>query len=101
MPARRRSAVARRRKSPSVGCPATRALSGIGALLNGRQRTCLVLRHQGVDQLIERRALEHRIELVQRQANAVIGDAPLREIVGADALRAIAGADLSLALGGP
>ena len=37
---------------------------------------------------------------VERQADAVVGDAALREIVGADALRAVAAADLAPALGG-
>ena len=41
------------------------------------------------------------IELVQRQADAVIGHAVLREVVGADPLAAIAGADQALALGRP
>ena len=33
------------------------------------------------------------VELVQRQVDAVVGDAVLREVVGADALAAVAGAD--------
>jgi hypothetical protein len=37
------------------------------------------------------------VELVERQVDAVIGDAALREIIGADALGAVAGADLQLA----
>ncbi len=40
------------------------------------------------------------VELVERQIDAVIGAASLREIIGADALRAIAGADLAFAVGG-
>src|SRR5262249_60481785 len=39
-------------------------------------------------------------KLVEREVDAVIGDAALRKIIGADALRAIARADLFLAVGG-
>ena len=38
-------------------------------------------------------AVEHAVEGVQRQVDAVIGDAALREVVGADLLRAVAAAD--------
>src|SRR5690606_36223633 len=50
----------------------------------------LVLVHQRIDDFIEF-ALHNLFELVERQVDAVIGDAALREIVGADALGAIAG----------
>ena len=43
---------------------------------------------QGADELIEV-AVHHIGQLVQRQIDAVIGDASLRKIVGADALGAI------------
>ncbi len=43
-------------------------------------------------------AFHDQVELVQREADAVIGEAVLREVVGADLLAAIAGADLLLAL---
>ncbi len=43
-------------------------------------------------------ALEDLVELVERQVDAVIRDAPLRVVVGADALRAVARADEQLAL---
>ena len=49
---------------------------------------------QRVDDLVERFALHDFVELVERQIDAVVGDAALREIIGADALRAVAGADL-------
>ena len=42
-------------------------------------------------------AHHHPVELVERQVDAVVGEATLREIVGADALRAVARADLRLA----
>ncbi len=41
------------------------------------------------------------VELVERQVDAVVGHAVLREVVGADPLAAVAGADEALALGGP
>src|SRR4051812_18517987 len=39
-----------------------------------------------VDQLVELAVAEHPVELVQRQADAVVGDAVLLEVVGADLL---------------
>src|SRR6185369_8591140 len=41
-----------------------------------------------------------RIQAVQGQADAVIGHAPLGEVVGADTFRTVAGTDLLLAVGG-
>ena len=58
-----------------------------------------MLHGQGGDQFVEV-AVEHGIETVERQIDAVVGDAALREIVGADALRAVAGADLTFAVCG-
>ena len=51
---------------------------------------------QGADQLA-RVAVHDVVELVERQIDAVIGDAALRKIIGADALGAVARADLELA----
>src|SRR5262245_3322783 len=99
-PARRSWAVARRSASASVsGWTATS--SGIADLVHGRQFARLMFCYQSIYQRIERGAFQDLIELVQRQADAMVGDAPLREIVGANALRAIARADLALALRGP
>src|SRR5260370_29052843 len=53
-----------------------------------------------VDDLVERFARHHLVDLVERQVDAVVGDATLREIVGADALGAVAAADLALPIGG-
>src|SRR5204863_5117416 len=100
-PARRRSVVACCRAPPSVSCATVTVTSRITVLVHRRQRARLMLGDECVDQLVERSAFEHLLELVQRQADAMIGDASLREIVGADALRAVAGADLVLALCGP
>src|SRR4029077_4227100 len=45
-------------------------------------------------------AFHHQIELVEREIDAMVCDAVLREIVSADLFGAIAGLDLSAALGG-
>ena len=66
----------------------------------GRQQLGLMLGDQRVDDLAQRFAFHHLGQIVERQIDAVIGDAALREIVGADALGAVARADLILALGG-
>src|SRR5690606_7445642 len=57
----------------------------------------LVFGYERVDQLGQAVAGEHFVELVQRQADAVVGHAPLREVVGTDALRTVAAADHRLA----
>src|ERR1017187_1451306 len=57
----------------------------------------LVMRDQGVEDGIHF-AFHHEIELMQRQADAVIADAILREVIGADFLAAVAGAHHALAL---
>ena len=57
----------------------------------------------GVQQGVEQRAevaLHHLVEVVGGVADAVVGEAVLREVVRADALAAVAGADLGLAVGG-
>ena len=59
-----------------------------------------MLGHQRVDDLVQGLAFHHLRQLVQRQIDAVIGDAALRKIIGADALRAVAGADLAAPVGG-
>src|SRR5689334_6422930 len=100
MPALPKSAVARRNASASVNGRAATA-SGIADLVHRRQFARLMFCNQSIYQLVERRAFQYFVELVQRQADAMVGDAPLREIVGADALRAITRANLALALRGP
>jgi hypothetical protein len=42
-------------------------------------------------------AVHDGVDPIQREVDAVIGDAPLREVVGADALAAIARPDQALA----
>ena len=51
-----------------------------------------MLGHQGVDQLVER-TVHDLIDFVQREVDAVIGDASLGEVVGADAFGAVAATD--------
>jgi hypothetical protein len=53
--------------------------------------------HQGVDERTEL-SFHHVRQLVERQADAVIRHAILREIVGTDFLGAVAGSDLAAAL---
>ena len=72
--------------------------SAMALVLHRRELGGLVLGDQRVDDLVERGfTLEHIGELMRGEADAVIGDAALREIIGADALGAVAGADLALA----
>ena len=84
-PLRRRRPSSRSRNSP------------MALFLDGGEQARLMLGDQGIDDLVEAAPLQHQIEAVQREADAVIGDAPLRKIIGADALRAVAGADLAAA----
>src|SRR5262252_2887494 len=100
MPARRSSPVAPRSASATVDGGAATS-SGIADLVHGCQFARLMLCYQSIYQFVERGAFQHLIELVQRQADAMVGDAPLREVIGADALRAIARANLALALRSP
>src|SRR5713101_9849000 len=55
---------------------------------------------QRIDQFAERFAFEDLWELVQREADAMIGHARLRKIISADALRSIARSDQTAPLGG-
>src|SRR5437667_7483405 len=57
------------------------------------------MRNESVDERAEL-AFHNFGYLVERQADAVIGDAVLRDIVGADFLGAVAGLDLPAAFGG-
>src|SRR5512141_138405 len=69
-----------------------------GALLVGhrREQVGLMLARKRIRQL-EEIAIDDRIDLVEGEIDAMVGDAPLREIVRADALAAIAAADQALA----
>ena len=51
-----------------------------------------------VEQFVEI-AVHDGVDLAQGEVDAVVGDAPLGEVVGADAFAAVAGADLELAVG--
>ena len=59
----------------------------------------LISSNERVNQLVEI-AVHDRVDLIERQPDAVVGDSALREIVGADALVAHAGTDLAAALAG-
>src|SRR5436305_3443600 len=65
----------------------------------GRQQLGLMLRHQCVDDLAQRLALDDLGQLVQGQVDAVIADSRLRKIVGTNSLGAVSGTDLAAALG--
>ncbi len=62
-------------------------LLGLAGVLQGLQHLVQVAFHDGQ-------------QLVQREVDAVVGQAPLREVVGADAVAAVAAADQALARGG-
>ena len=53
-----------------------------------------MLGRQRVDQFAQRLAGNHLWKLIEREVDAMVGDAALRKIIGADALGAVAGADL-------
>jgi hypothetical protein len=59
-----------------------------------------MLGHQRIDDLAEGLAFHDLRQLVEREVDAVIADATLREIVGADAFGPVARADLAAARGG-
>src|ERR1043166_6515605 len=63
----------------------------------GLQLLGLVVRDEGVDDLVER-ALHDEVELVDGEADAVVGDAVLFEVVGANLFVAAAAADNRAAL---
>ena len=57
----------------------------------------LIRRHQRIDQLIQI-AVHDGVDLIKRQADAVIRHPALREIIGADPLGTVAAAHLTAAL---
>ena len=71
-------------RSSHDGCSASGACQLLRALV----------RHQRVDDLVELTG-EHAVELVERQSDAMVGDAVLLEVVGADLLGASATSDLA------
>ena len=58
----------------------------------------LIGQRERIDDLVQI-AVEHLIKLIERQADAVIGHAVLREVVGAYLFAAVTAADLALAAG--
>src|SRR5438876_6195682 len=79
------SSIERGDSAPPSSAPAFIASSGA-------QRLGLLFGRERVDQRIER-AVEHLVELMEREIDAMVGDARLRKVVGADALGAVARAD--------
>ena len=68
-----------------------------GLAVIGLQLLGLIVGDEGIDNGLQT-AFHDQVELVQSEADAVVGEAVLREVVGADLLAAVAGADLLLAL---
>ena len=56
-----------------------------------------MIRDQRIDERIKTVSSHDLFEVVKREIDAMIGDAPLRKIVGPDALRTIARTDLQFA----
>src|SRR4051794_32618236 len=65
----------------------------------GGQLGGLMLRRQRIDHFAQSFARDYLRQFVERQIDAMVGDAALREVIGTDALAAIAGADLFAAVG--
>src|ERR1700730_4143637 len=93
------SIAARARRHVPPASAAAAALSPVrgSAMASGStglraQRLGLLARGECVDKRIDC-AVEHLVELMQRQVDAMVGDAGLGKVVGADALGAIAGTD--------
>jgi len=72
---------------------AGRTVALVGESGSGKSVTSLaVMRLQRGEDLVQF-AHHHKVEIMQGEANPVVGDPVLRKIVGADTLVAIAGAD--------
>src|SRR5690606_29536876 len=76
------SATRTSRSNPPSTCTGWSAIVEIG------QQLRLVIGDQGIDDLVEF-SHHHAIELVERQVDAVVGNATLWEVVGANTLGAI------------
>src|SRR6185437_6214863 len=81
MPAARNRAASARR-TVSMLWPGCEVKSSCRSTLSGKLGG-LVLGGQRVDQFAQGFARDHLRKLVEGQVNAVVGDAPLREIIGA------------------
>src|SRR5882672_3384297 len=87
------------RSRPSIVVSATTVVTPSPLLRDGGELLGLMLGEQRLCQLTEV-AIHDVVDLVEREADAVVGDPPLRKIVGADALGAVARADERFARGG-
>src|SRR5258706_11054890 len=77
------------RRYPSAPSPPQSSRRFFGELL---ELLCLVLCGERADDVVQF-TVHDALDLVQGQADAVVGDAALREVVGADALGAVARPD--------
>src|SRR5262249_3776253 len=78
----------------------TRGPSSLASAVDHRQSRRLIFGEDRIDDLVERLAAHHLVDLVKGQVDPMIGDPALRKIVGADALRSVAAAALPLSPGG-
>src|SRR3712207_2888560 len=79
----------------ALGAPARTALAGGGSGGLGGEPVGPLLGGEGLSELIEF-AVQDGLEVVGGEADAVVGYAPLREVVGAHLRRAVAGPDLQI-----
>ena len=73
--------------------PGLRRAHGAGGRPGGPSRAFSCRRDAGRLRRLAQGGGDDGVELVERQVDAVVGDAVLREVVGADAVAAVAGAD--------
>src|SRR5215212_8999885 len=98
-PARSSFAAARRAASRALASPApARNVLARGSCRFGGELVCPLLGGEGLRELLEV-AAEGGLEVVGGDADTVVGDASLREVVRTDLRRAVAGADLRLTEG--
>src|SRR5437879_11770628 len=80
--------------SHPTACSSAPAIDEAGAARSGTEALLLSRQAQRVDQLVEL-SVHHLGEVMRREADAMVGDAVLREVRGADLLLPIARADSS------
>src|SRR5262245_8011320 len=87
-PARARARRATLRDRPNSAALSSRRFRPAGLVRTPTEQLCLAMRAERRDELVEI-AVEDLVELVEREADPVIGYAILREIVRADLLRSL------------
>src|SRR5262245_36303177 len=80
---------AARSASRKVSTSAAIRGSNISVAFHRGELARLMFGDECIDQFVELRPFQHRLQLVQRQIDAMVRHPPLREIVGANALRAV------------